>query len=207
MYVFFCFVLFSISMLSVLILRRSTLSLPFHPWSITAFQSHTTPATDTPYFKVHAHKMGMSWSSMSECLGDFSNNPASPSRYNRLPPSRRLASTTSSTSNSSGQQQQPVVIRQRCVSDEKMMMVSSLGAAIAPPPPPLIPDSNSVYNLLEDEQEDVCPTCLETYAKDNPKISSNCGHSFHLQCIVAWETTSGSRFCPICAKVMQYVEA
>lgn len=85
--------------------------------------------------------------------------------------------------------------------------MASEGAAIAPPPPPLIPDSNAVYNLLEDEQEDVCPTCLEIYQVDNPKIMSKCGHAFHLQCIVAWETRSASRFCPICAKVMDYVEA
>lgn len=91
--------------------------------------------------------------------------------------------------------------------DKLLPSVASKGAAIAPPPPPLVPDSNAVYNLLEDENEDVCPTCLEIYADDNPKITSACGHAFHLQCIVAWETRSGSRFCPICAKPMKYVEA
>ncbi|PXF43588.1 E3 ubiquitin-protein ligase [Gracilariopsis chorda] len=145
--------------------------------------------------------MGVSWSSVSDCLGDISGS--SNTRYNRVPPSRRVeqSSTTSRTDRTA--------LRQRYLSDEKQLAISvaSPGAAIAPPPPPLIPDSNAVYNLLEDEDEDVCPTCLETYEKDNPKIVSRCGHAFHLQCIVAWETRSGTRFCPICAKVMEYVEA
>ncbi|CAN8076296.1 unnamed protein product [Agarophyton chilense] len=145
--------------------------------------------------------MGVSWSSVSDCLGDISGS--SQARYNRVTASRRVeqSSSASRTHNAA--------LRQRCVSEEKQLSISaaSPGAAIAPPPPPLIPDSNAVYNLLDDEDEDVCPTCLEMYDKDNPKIVSRCGHAFHLQCIVAWETRSGTRFCPICAKVMEYVEA
>lgn len=146
--------------------------------------------------------MGVSWSSVSECLGDFSDHP--PNRYGRVPTSRRVEQSTTSN------QRDRAALRQRSIiPDEKLSKsaAASPGAAIAPPPAPLVPDSNAVYNLLDDEQEDVCPTCLETYAKDNPKISSKCGHAFHLQCIVAWETRSGSRFCPICAKTMEYVEA
>lgn len=145
--------------------------------------------------------MGVSWSSVSECLGDFSESHQS--RYNRVPASRRVEQCSQSSS------RERSALRQRCIVEEKQisLSVASQGAATAPPPPPLVPDSNAVYNLLEDEQEDVCPTCLETYESDNPKISSKCGHAFHLQCIVAWETRSGSRFCPICAKVMDYAEA
>ena len=154
-----------------------------------------SPTAPTP-----APKMGVSWSSVSECLGDFSDHHSS--RYNRVPPSRRVEQSAISSS------RDRAALRQRCVSEEKLTIsAASPGAAIAPPPPPLVPDSNAVYNLLEDEDEDVCPTCLETYASDNPKITSTCGHAFHLQCIVAWETRSGTRFCPICAKVMEYVEA
>ncbi|CDF32131.1 unnamed protein product [Chondrus crispus] len=151
--------------------------------------------------------MGVSWSSVSDCLGSFSDGSAHP-RYSRVPPSHRVGPS----SVSSRQPERLSALRQRSTppaSEEKLAhcAVPSQGAAIAPPPPPLVPDSNAVYNLLDDEQEDVCPTCLECYAEDNPKISSTCGHSFHLQCIVAWETRSGSRFCPICAKVMEYAEA
>lgn len=151
--------------------------------------------------------MGLSWSSVSDCLGSFSDGSAHP-RYSRVPPSHRVGPSTVS----SRHPERVSALRQRAAqpaSEEKLAhcAVPSQGAAIAPPPPPLVPDSNAVYNLLDDEQEDVCPTCLESYAEDNPKISSNCGHSFHLQCIVAWETRSGTRFCPICAKVMEYVEA
>lgn len=170
--------------------------------------------------------MGMSWSSVSECLGDFSHSHHH--RHNRLPPSRRLTATSSSRA-----LERPPALRQRYISDDKLTLSStpssptscnqqhssstktplsssaptSNGAAIAPPPPPLVPDPHSVYDLLEDESEDVCPTCLESYTPDNPKINTTCAHAFHLQCIVAWETRSGTRFCPICATLMDYVEA
>lgn len=151
--------------------------------------------------------MGLSWSSVSECLGSISDGGPH-SRYSRVPPSHRVGSSGTVATRHGADR---AALRQRAAAppEEKLVhcAVPSKGAAIAPAPPPLIPDANAVYNLLEDENEDVCPTCLECYAEDNPKISSTCGHAFHLQCIVAWETRSGSRFCPICAKVMDYVEA
>lgn len=148
--------------------------------------------------------MGVSWSTVSECLGDFSGGTQS--RYGRVHPSRRVEQPTSTSPSPASRERH---LRQRCVTEDKLALstIASPGAAIAPPPPPLVPDSTAVYNLLEDESEDVCPTCLETYATDNPKIETTCGHAFHLQCIVAWETRSGSKFCPICAKLMDYVEA
>lgn len=167
--------------------------------------------------------MGLSWSAVSECLGDFSGGAGT--RYTRVAPSRRVEHTTvgttpgmavsrssSSTGSAPPSSGATAMLRQRAVAEDKLALISataiaSHGAAIAPPPPPLVPDSNAVYNLLEDEHEDVCPTCLESYAHDNPKIATTCGHAFHLQCIVAWETRSGARFCPICAKLMDYVEA
>lgn len=147
-----------------------------------------------------ARTMGVSWSAVSECLGDFSG--VSSTRYTRVSVARRVEPAATAMS------ERPT-IRQRCITDDKVLAQASpsVGAAIAPPPPPLVPDSHAVYNLLDDEQEDVCPTCLECYCKDNPKIATTCGHAFHLQCIVAWETRSRSRFCPICAKLMDYVEA
>jgi hypothetical protein len=33
----------------------------------------------------------------------------------------------------------------------------------------------------EEEDEDCCPTCLEGYTKDNPRIWTRCGHHFHIQ--------------------------
>lgn len=79
----------------------------------------------------------------------------------------------------------------------------SKDAAVVAPPPPLIPDASAVYDLIDDDEE-VCPTCLESYTDDNPKIAPTCGHSFHLQCLCAWNERSGSRFCPICAKVLVF---
>ncbi|XP_055817241.1 probable E3 ubiquitin-protein ligase RHB1A [Solanum dulcamara] len=52
------------------------------------------------------------------------------------------------------------------------------------------------------EEEDVCPTCLEEYDSDNPRIVSKCNHHFHLSCILEW--MERSRTCPICNQEMIY---
>ncbi|EME28145.1 zinc finger (C3HC4-type RING finger) family protein [Galdieria sulphuraria] len=74
-----------------------------------------------------------------------------------------------------------------------------------PPPPPLVPESTAVYELVsEDEKEDICPTCLEPYTEENPKITAKCGHTFHLSCIYEW--LERSRYCPVCANIMEFEE-
>ncbi|XP_022760401.1 probable E3 ubiquitin-protein ligase RHB1A [Durio zibethinus] len=50
------------------------------------------------------------------------------------------------------------------------------------------------------EEEDVCPTCLEEYDAENPKIITNCEHHFHLACILEWMERSDT--CPVCDKEM-----
>ncbi|TMX05012.1 hypothetical protein EJD97_003599 [Solanum chilense] len=52
------------------------------------------------------------------------------------------------------------------------------------------------------EEEDVCPTCLEEYDVDNPRIVSKCNHHFHLSCILEW--MERSQTCPICDQEMIY---
>jgi len=54
------------------------------------------------------------------------------------------------------------------------------GTPSPPLPPPLVPDSKAVYDLLEGEHEEVCPTCLEEYTNENPRMTSMCQHTFHL---------------------------
>lgn len=54
------------------------------------------------------------------------------------------------------------------------------------------------------EDEDVCPTCLEEYTTENPKIMTKCSHHFHLGCIYEWMERSES--CPVCGKVMVFDE-
>ncbi|KAK8466185.1 hypothetical protein PHAVU_008G026500 [Phaseolus vulgaris] len=54
------------------------------------------------------------------------------------------------------------------------------------------------------EEEDVCPTCLEEYTEENPKIVTNCSHHFHLGCIYEWMERSDN--CPVCGKVMVFDE-
>lgn len=55
------------------------------------------------------------------------------------------------------------------------------------------------------EDEDVCPTCLEEYTEENPKIMTKCSHHFHLGCIYEWMERSDN--CPVCGKVMLFNES
>lgn len=55
------------------------------------------------------------------------------------------------------------------------------------------------------EEEDVCPTCLEEYTEENPKIVTKCNHHYHLGCIYEWMERSDS--CPVCGKVMLFDES
>ncbi|OVA13981.1 zinc finger protein [Macleaya cordata] len=49
------------------------------------------------------------------------------------------------------------------------------------------------------EEEDVCPTCLEEYDEENPRIITKCEHHFHLSCILEWMERSDT--CPVCDQV------
>ncbi|TYI74417.1 hypothetical protein E1A91_D07G198300v1 [Gossypium mustelinum] len=60
-----------------------------------------------------------------------------------------------------------------------------------------------IYSSAE-EEEDVCPTCLEEYTPENPKIITKCSHHFHLGCIYEWMERSEN--CPVCGKVMVFDE-
>ncbi|KAJ0981942.1 hypothetical protein J5N97_010197 [Dioscorea zingiberensis] len=65
--------------------------------------------------------------------------------------------------------------------------------------------SGSTYYFSSSEDEDVCPTCLEEYTSENPKIVMQCSHHFHLGCIYEWMERSEA--CPVCGKVMVFNEA
>lgn len=58
---------------------------------------------------------------------------------------------------------------------------------------------SSSKSLLNDDQ-DICPTCLEGYDLRNPKKITNCGHNFHLACLLEWMERSSH--CPVCRQVM-----
>ncbi|XP_011627807.1 E3 ubiquitin-protein ligase At3g02290 [Amborella trichopoda] len=61
------------------------------------------------------------------------------------------------------------------------------------------------YVLSSSDDEDVCPTCLEEYTTENPKITTQCSHHFHLGCIYEWMERSDS--CPVCGKEMAFSES
>ncbi|XP_059641594.1 probable E3 ubiquitin-protein ligase RHB1A [Cornus florida] len=57
----------------------------------------------------------------------------------------------------------------------------------------------------QEEEEDVCPTCLEEYDAENPKIITKCEHHFHLSCIFEWMERSNT--CPVCDQEMIFSPA
>ncbi|KAJ6837488.1 E3 ubiquitin-protein ligase-like [Iris pallida] len=61
------------------------------------------------------------------------------------------------------------------------------------------------YNMATSEDEDICPTCLDEYTSENPKILTKCSHHFHLGCIYEWMERSD--YCPICGKEMEFCES
>lgn len=66
------------------------------------------------------------------------------------------------------------------------------------------PTTESWHLYSSSEDEEVCPTCLEEYTLENPKILTKCSHHFHLGCIFEWMERSES--CPVCGKVMVFNE-
>ncbi|EPS71582.1 hypothetical protein M569_03180 [Genlisea aurea] len=68
-----------------------------------------------------------------------------------------------------------------------------------------VPESGFAHiYYTSSEDEDVCPTCLEEYTTENPKIVTQCTHHFHLGCIYEWMERSDR--CPVCGKVMAFDE-
>ncbi|KAJ4868994.1 E3 ubiquitin-protein ligase [Raphanus sativus] len=64
--------------------------------------------------------------------------------------------------------------------------------------------SGNIWDFPLSEDEDACPTCLEEYTSENPKIVTKCSHHFHLGCIYEWMERSEN--CPVCGKVMEFNE-
>ncbi|CAG9464698.1 unnamed protein product [Pedinophyceae sp. YPF-701] len=65
---------------------------------------------------------------------------------------------------------------------------------------------NQIEELLGPDLGDVdddecCPTCLDPYDDSNPKMTTRCGHHFHLPCILEWRERS--RACPVCGKKLK----
>ncbi|CAA2994141.1 probable E3 ubiquitin- ligase RHB1A [Olea europaea subsp. europaea] len=60
--------------------------------------------------------------------------------------------------------------------------------------------SEPLVSSLQDE-EDVCPICLEEYDAENPKLITKCDHHFHLACILEWMERSDT--CPVCDQVCE----
>ncbi|GIL56905.1 hypothetical protein Vafri_12196 [Volvox africanus] len=86
---------------------------------------------------------------------------------------------------------------------------SAVPASAAIAPPTFGPGATSTaagrpgaaFGPVQDEDDDFCPTCLEAYTSENPKIFTECGHHFHMPCIYAWLERKDT--CPMCESPMQ----
>lgn len=54
---------------------------------------------------------------------------------------------------------------------------------------------------VESVDEDCCSICLDNFTEEDPGMGTQCGHSYHLQCIMQW--AQRSRECPMCFKALQ----
>ncbi|KAL4858217.1 E3 ubiquitin-protein ligase [Chlorella vulgaris] len=62
----------------------------------------------------------------------------------------------------------------------------------------------STSALSTQDDEDVCPTCLDPYTEHNPKVLTRCSHHFHLPCLYEW--LERSETCPVCSRAMAFEE-
>ncbi|KAJ9535220.1 hypothetical protein OSB04_un001695 [Centaurea solstitialis] len=60
----------------------------------------------------------------------------------------------------------------------------------------------SKVNTISEDDEDICPICLEEYTSENPRIVTKCSHHYHLSCIYEWNERSET--CPVCSKAPDY---
>ncbi|XP_020092911.1 probable E3 ubiquitin-protein ligase RHB1A isoform X3 [Ananas comosus] len=60
-------------------------------------------------------------------------------------------------------------------------------------------DVKKPVDPANDDEEDVCPICLEEYDAENPRMLTKCEHHFHLCCILEWMERSDT--CPVCDQI------
>ncbi|KAL6186235.1 hypothetical protein ACLB2K_042356 [Fragaria x ananassa] len=107
---------------------------------------------------------------------------------------RRSSSATDSLG--SGKKRNGVEAEEDCKSGHSETLEKELASKVA---------YGLTYVLPASEDDDVCPTCLDDYTTENPKITTKCSHHFHLGCIYEWLERSES--CPICGKEMEFCES
>lgn len=59
-------------------------------------------------------------------------------------------------------------------------------------------------NTISQNDEDICPICLEEYTFEDPRIVTKCSHHYHLGCIYEWNERSET--CPVCSQLMVFEE-
>ncbi|KAK8476455.1 hypothetical protein V6N11_001687, partial [Hibiscus sabdariffa] len=110
------------------------------------------------------------------------------------------------TNGDSSQETVAVNTRETCIKSEDTKELDCKAQAdtiIESTKEPEVELSKPVESIVfKGEEEDVCPTCLEEYDAENPKIITKCEHHFHLACILEWMERSDT--CPVCDKEMMF---
>lgn len=150
------------------------------------------------------HSVASSVAGSTESLADMYRSPPRPLPYDADPRYVRLQrdGLVSRRDKASSHDSEPLTDKwndDQDASDHLWSKSSSLRLSSAAAATTL----GNVYT--SPEEEDVCPTCLEEYSPENPKITTKCAHHFHLGCIYEWMERSDS--CPVCGKVMVFDES
>ena len=53
-------------------------------------------------------------------------------------------------------------------------------------------------------EEDTCAICLDEFTDDDPGMETECGHVFHIQCLMQWRSRSDE--CPMCFQRVRLVD-
>jgi hypothetical protein len=60
-------------------------------------------------------------------------------------------------------------------------------------------NNKSIPSTIKEYENDNCPICLDDYESNKNKYITQCGHSFHSNCLKKWNNTCLNKWnCPLC---------
>lgn len=103
---------------------------------------------------------------------------------------------------SSSEESEPVALQHAAASEANGQEQGSSSTVPKQPNESIELSRRAVPEVQQDP--DVCSICLDEFTADDPSNSTQCGHMFHLQCIMQW--AQRSQECPMCFKALRLQE-
>ncbi|XP_010553953.1 PREDICTED: E3 ubiquitin-protein ligase At3g02290 [Tarenaya hassleriana] len=156
-----------------------------------------------------------STTSLDDSLSDMYHSPPRPLPYDADPRCFRFVSRHEKGSSHLGEEAEPLR-GDSCMNSDSLGQAAKWSKSVCEDgskegqteSSPTILKSKAAPGIeiyyAESDEEDICPTCLDEYTPENPKILTRCSHHFHLSCIYEWMERSET--CPVCGKVMAFDE-